>query len=479
MAAGLSIPSFEEGTEIESYLERLDCYFTVAATDDANKVPILLMGLSATQYQTLKDLVSPTVPREVAYDDVQQQLITHFGTPRNERLERTQFRSISRADNETISNFQIRVRKGAKYCNFAGRLEENLLEQFISGVNHKVLTRKLVEDATVTTLAGAMRVAGTVQLLENRENALLRPGTTTTDVVAQVTQSQPKRSSNRKSKGTAVSSTKVVCFRCSKEGHKANDENCPALKKTCRDCNKEGHYSGARYCRKSKKSSANAISEELVVSDNTPQSTSSLDSFNHEFAVSNEHEFKAPKCSALLDGRKITFLIDSGAVDNIIDKNTYNTMSGYVDLQPPSKRLFAFGQSTPLDLLGQFSARITVKSVSTDATFFVFNGNACNLISAHTASKLSVINVNHNVCSLTEHGSGNLETFVKAKYPECFNGVDKLRDVQVKLHIDPHCDPVAQPVRRLPFSYRRKVEDVLTKLLEEDIIESVQGVAST
>jgi len=47
------------------------------------------------------------------------------------------------------------------------------------------------------------------------------------------------------------------------------------------------------------------------------------------------------------------------------------------------------------------------------------------------------------------------------------------------LYIDPECEPVAQPVRRLPFSYCSQVEKVLNQLVEEDIIEPVQGGAST
>jgi len=34
MAASRAIPSFGEGTEVESYLERLDCYFLVTKTTD-------------------------------------------------------------------------------------------------------------------------------------------------------------------------------------------------------------------------------------------------------------------------------------------------------------------------------------------------------------------------------------------------------------------------------------------------------------
>lgn len=50
---------------------------------------------------------------------------------------------------KTVAEFQVRVRKAARYCNFGKNLEENLLEQFISGVNHVSLVRKLVESENV------------------------------------------------------------------------------------------------------------------------------------------------------------------------------------------------------------------------------------------------------------------------------------------------------------------------------------------
>jgi len=64
----------------------------------------------------------------------------------------------------------------------------------------------------------------------------------------------------------------------------------------------------------------------------------------------------------------VTFLIDSGVVDNVIDKHTYELLSNDIVLQPATKNFYAFGQSTPLPLLGQFCAKITVNS----HTYFMF-----------------------------------------------------------------------------------------------------------
>jgi hypothetical protein len=61
------------------------------------------------------------------------------------------------------------------------------------------------------------------------------------------------------------------------------------------------------------------------------------------------------------------------------------------------------------------------------------------------------------------------------QYPEVFNGVGKLNTHKVSIHIDPTVEPVAQPLRRIPFNLRDKVEKKIKELQEGDIIEPVEG----
>ena len=49
----------------------------------------------------------------------------------------------------------------------------------------------------------------------------------------------------------------------------------------------------------------------------------------------------------------------------------------------------------------------------------------------------------------------------------------KLKNYQMKLHINKDVKPVAQGVRRLPFGLRGKVDEKLDDLLAKDIIEEV------
>ena len=64
---------------------------------------------------------------------------------------------------------------------------------------------------------------------------------------------------------------------------------------------------------------------------------------------------------------------------------------------------------------------------------------------------------------------------LQEKYPEVFSGVGKLKDRAVQLHIDPNTKPIAQPIRRTPFSLRSKVEEKIQELINLDIIEPATG----
>jgi hypothetical protein len=56
------------------------------------------------------------------------------------------------------------------------------------------------------------------------------------------------------------------------------------------------------------------------------------------------------------------------------------------------------------------------------------------------------------------------------KFSDIFEDIGKMKGVKVDLNIlDTHVKPVAQPLRRIPFSVRPKIEEELRRLEEEDI----------
>ena len=77
-------------------------------------------------------------------------------------------------------------------------------------------------------------------------------------------------------------------------------------------------------------------------------------------AVSNTSD-ETPKCVAEVLGENILFLIDSGVAANIVSKTIYEMIKDKVILGKPSKTLYAFGQSEPLNMKGQFHAVVEVQ----------------------------------------------------------------------------------------------------------------------
>ena len=61
------------------------------------------------------------------------------------------------------------------------------------------------------------------------------------------------------------------------------------------------------------------------------------------------------------------------------------------------------------------------------------------------------------------------------KYKSCFEGLGKLKDFQPDIPIDQNVKPVAQPMRRVPFSMRDKLEQKLNELVDLDVIERAEG----
>ena len=76
--------------------------------------------------------------------------------------------------------------------------------------------------------------------------------------------------------------------------------------------------------------------------------------------------------------------------------------------------------------------------------------------------QLAIIN---KVATVTED---KIETLCN-KFPTVFNWIGKLKDTQIRLHVDESIKPVSQPHKRISFHVRKQVEKELEKLEKFDI----------
>ena len=109
---------------------------------------------------------------------------------------------------------------------------------------------------------------------------------------------------------------------------------------------------------------------------------------------------------------------------------------------------------------GTFNCVISAGKRSTWADVIVIEGHVTSLLGHDTAVKLGILNVGLNIATVSSEMSW------QDKYPQVFDGVGKQKDRQVRLHIDESVTPVDQPLRRIPYQLRPKVEaEILLQIL--------------
>ena len=122
--------------------------------------------------------------------------------------------------------------------------------------------------------------------------------------------------------------------------------------------------------------------------------------------------------------------------------------------------------------MGTILASTNIAENEVQAEFVFFDGEGEALLGRETALQLGVFKLGVPVYTLKPKEA------IMSDYKQVFDGAGKLKDYQVKIHVNPNVPPVAQPVRHTPFSLRDKVKRKVEELVSMDIIEPVNGLTS-
>ena len=433
-------------------------------------------------YEDLPDPGPLNADQDNEYVVCLRKLDAHFRAEENVPYERHVFRQLTPTKGETADKFLVRLRKQARHCNFGTTLEENLRDQLIEKLPDVELKKKLLEINNITLEAAMDKVRKWETSREQASQMVTpcqEPGAGTNAV-----EESPRRGTKGKS----------ACFNCGKEGHFAQSKSCPARGRKCSNCGKYGHYAscckggknlksgkpgttqqrGGRQQHHGKGRQANQVEDRC--NESGEDDTFAFTIEEQTCAMSNSAE---PVMSVKIGGISKDVLIDSGSASNLISKDTLQELKYQgleIELKPCTKRLYAYG-GRELGVEGQFQTEVSVLKAKVVANFIVVETGRC-LLGYSTATDLGILRVDPTGILGTGDCNTVDDTFVgelKAKYPSVFQGIGKLNDYQLKLHVDPSVTPVVQKMRRVPFSIKDKVTAKVNELLEKDIIEKVEG----
>jgi hypothetical protein len=465
-----SIPPFDPvsnpssiGQRWTTWKKRFQTYITAMnVTDDKQKRALLLFQAGqATQeiFETLPETGDD-------YATALQKLDEYFLPKKNVDYEIFQFRQAKQEPGETVAQFATRLRKLAAHCEFHD-LNRELKSAIIQNCSSKRLRRYALREEALT-LDNLLAKARSFEASETQATGIEKNLPTVTESLNHVHLS--KSSGNGK------------CRQCGLNWpHKTGP--CPAKGQTCRKCGKRNHFAKACLTKMntlSKPTPPQARGQKLkkqvrqvVEQPLTKEATSSSDDEYMFVLGQNTSKPSPPVTSVTIKGVDVEMIVDTGASTDVLDETTFERIneSESITLQPPTKRLFAYGSQIQLATLGTFKTQICFKDASHTTLIHVLKGNHGSLLSYKTARSLGIVDIQLNQVKQQPLGHEHLVQ----QYSHIFHGIGKMKDVEVKLHIDETVTPIAQRARRIPFHLRKKVEQELDNLESQGIIEKVEG----
>ena len=504
----------------KKYKQRFELLCTaIGVAEEKQKLAMFLTYVGDDTYEIFENTKLNESP---TFNEAIEALDKHFEPQSNKSYETFLFRQMKQLEGENLNQFYIRLKEQASKCGFADA-DLNIKQQIeLSTTNNKLRIYSFQnQDKTLQEL---LVIGRTYEQTRKQVEVLTKDKLTKADQEEESVNFTKKRKfgKNKYFERGMSDNNKKSCFRCG--GKFPHKYQCPALGKTCNKCSKKNHF--ATVCKTSQKRGGNlnniqlktlnsitsthspsqlyesleplcldetlftlSVSENKAVCNKGSEPRSVSDQFDARVFNVNKPNFDA---TILVEGIRVNFLVDTGASINILTLRTFNELSKRLKqkpiLQKTKAKVVTYGSSySSLSVLGKITFVVETKSKLCCTDFLVIDTPHKNLLSGETALLLNILTFKKPVFHVQEESEMNASSLAEnTTVPEsltqvidCFaktvfnNTVGKLKDYEVKLHIDKSVPPVAQRERRIPFALREKVNKELEKLERAGIIEDV------
>ncbi|XP_068675612.1 uncharacterized protein [Montipora foliosa] len=395
----------------KKWLSRFETLLVAMNVTNKKRQRALLLHYAGEATNEIFDTLSNTTAGEGQdpFDKAVEALTNYFTPRQNREYETYVFRQAKKENNVSISAFHTRLRQLAITNEFADVDREIKTQIVQSCSSHKL-----------------------------RTNALENPSYTLTQLL-----DAGKAMELSKAQAANIEEKQSVHKLSSFGGNTA----CPAYQATCRACGKLSHFEavcqskGKRERRNAHQSTVNKVSENESTDDDEV----------YTFSLSTKTLKDQPLFKIKVHDTPVTIMADSGASINILDEKEYHKLPNRPSLEPSSVKIYGYQSKVPLRVLGKFSTTLESKTRKFNDRLYVVEGSGDSLISWKTSQELNLLQTVQQVTNLPSHPEAKAPADLLEEYDDLFHGLGKLKNYQIKLHIDEDIPPVAQPHRRVPF----------------------------
>lgn len=316
---------------------------------------------------------------------------------------RFDFNNLKQKPGERIKDFEVRIRLAAQKCSFDDG-ESRIKEQLIQGSSDRSVVIKSMKNKSLTLKElleiGTMNESYKINL-EPKANLEAKSEIMSVNLVTK----KPSRKREALNESTSGKRAKVTCYNCHTEGHFARDcrrsrgicrrcpgqhhlfMRCPLVK--CYECNQMGHMKPV--CP-----NLNRAKDENQVVAPVKSGVSQAKGVAKTELI--QYLNGLDTIEVLVGGVKITFVIDSGCLSNLVDKEAWAYLKAkdvvISEARQDSDKVFvSFGSKVPLKVIGRFKAKLTYKDKTYDEMFYLIEEADKCILGSETAKRMDVLRV--------------------------------------------------------------------------------------
>ncbi|XP_031338384.1 uncharacterized protein K02A2.6-like isoform X5 [Photinus pyralis] len=145
------------------YEEQLEQFFVINDIKDTEsckkRVSALLSLIGHDTYRILRDLCTPTLPKESTYEQLCTLLRKHFSPTTSVFRERIEFYGARQEENETVNEWYARIHNLSTNCEFGNNLQDILRDKFVCGVLPGKIRDRICEEKPTTDFSKLLELA--------------------------------------------------------------------------------------------------------------------------------------------------------------------------------------------------------------------------------------------------------------------------------------------------------------------------------
>ncbi|XP_045539316.1 uncharacterized protein LOC123722216 [Papilio machaon] len=328
-----------------AYVRRVQQFIILNEIKPQLRVSLLITVVGDATYSLMCDLCSPALPEEKAFDELVRLVSEHLEPQRSEIAERHVFRLRRQEVGEPLADYLKALKHLATTCNFRDALEENLRDQFVSGLASEAMRSRIFAERSIR-YKEAVELAFALEAAERHAGVSGVTGSTATFGAGsggEVAADGLHRVSARRGRGRDVRpSGGVADYGCSEGGAERGDgadagagecwrepggtercwrcgrphraDRCRFSQYNCDECGRRGHIKVM--CKELRERRRLNGSRQHFVSD----ASSDEDFFNINVMSKDDDSFILP---LYVDGQKLDFALDTGSRLSTISEQCY------------------------------------------------------------------------------------------------------------------------------------------------------------